>query len=109
MYGAVIDPDSAWREVMSIKYYGPGNSRTNCLYWVASRPGRTAHNSSHSHHKTNDDDGDSNSHHKSHDDLDSGVESGNTSTLSAAYSGACADNSACDASGTVPVDVSLCF
>jgi hypothetical protein len=35
---AVVDRDDAWRKVMNLNYFGPGGSRTNALYWTASRP-----------------------------------------------------------------------
>jgi len=36
---AVIDPVTAWDEVQTLQWYDNGNSETNTLYWVASRPG----------------------------------------------------------------------
>lgn len=32
------DPKAAWNEMLSVKNFGPGNSKANSLYWVASRP-----------------------------------------------------------------------
>lgn len=34
----VIDAKSAWNEMLSIRNFGAGNSKSNSLYWVASRP-----------------------------------------------------------------------
>jgi hypothetical protein len=62
---------------MSIKYYGPGNSRTNLLYWVASRPlSRGLGNSTHA-----------------------AMNSMNTSSPLVDLSDKCTANSACDALG----------
>ena len=36
---AVIDPAAAWTEVESLKRYDTGNSKSNTLWWVATRPG----------------------------------------------------------------------
>ena len=38
MAHAVIDPEAAWAEVHSLGGYDDGNSKTNTLYWVATRP-----------------------------------------------------------------------
>jgi endo-1,3(4)-beta-glucanase len=35
---AVIDPETAWSEVQTLQRFDDGNSRTNTLYWVATRP-----------------------------------------------------------------------
>jgi hypothetical protein len=35
---AFVDRDDAWRRIMGQAYFGPGGSRTNALYWAASRP-----------------------------------------------------------------------
>lgn len=35
---AIIDPVTAWREVQTLQRFDDGNSRTNTLYWVATRP-----------------------------------------------------------------------
>lgn len=35
---AIIDPQAAWEEVNSLTGYDDGNTKTNTLYWVASRP-----------------------------------------------------------------------
>ena len=38
MAHAIIDPEAAWAEVQSLGGYDDGNSKTNTLYWVATRP-----------------------------------------------------------------------
>jgi endo-1,3(4)-beta-glucanase len=38
---AIIDKETAWTEVKSLQWYDNGNSKTNALYWVASRPSNT--------------------------------------------------------------------
>lgn len=35
---AVIDPQSAWDKITSVKTLDGGNSMTNALYWIATRP-----------------------------------------------------------------------
>ncbi|KDO20314.1 hypothetical protein SPRG_14449 [Saprolegnia parasitica CBS 223.65] len=35
---AIIDPAAAWNEVQTLKTYDDGNSRSNSLYWIATRP-----------------------------------------------------------------------
>jgi endo-1,3(4)-beta-glucanase len=35
---AVIDPAAAWQQVKTLGSYDDGNTKTNSLYWVASRP-----------------------------------------------------------------------
>jgi endo-1,3(4)-beta-glucanase len=35
---AVIDPDTAWNEIMTLKSFDDGNTLTNALYWIATRP-----------------------------------------------------------------------
>ena len=35
---AVIDKNAAWTEVNTLKTFDDGNSKTNTLYWVATRP-----------------------------------------------------------------------
>lgn len=35
---AILDPNAAWSEVSGLKSFDNGNSRTNALYWVATRP-----------------------------------------------------------------------
>ena len=35
---AVIDPESAWRETLKLERFDAGASRTNFLYWIATRP-----------------------------------------------------------------------
>jgi len=34
---AVIDPTAAWQEIQTLQGYDDGNSKTNSLYWVATR------------------------------------------------------------------------
>lgn len=38
MAHAVIDPATAWLEVKTLKSFLGGNTKTNTLYWVATRP-----------------------------------------------------------------------
>ena len=38
MAHATFAPEEAWAEVQSLRAYDNGNSRTNTLYWVATRP-----------------------------------------------------------------------
>jgi endo-1,3(4)-beta-glucanase len=38
MAHAVIDPDAAWTEAESLTGYDDGNTATNTLYWIATRP-----------------------------------------------------------------------
>jgi endo-1,3(4)-beta-glucanase len=35
---AIIDKEAAWEEVQSLKNFDDGNTKTNTLYWVATRP-----------------------------------------------------------------------
>jgi endo-1,3(4)-beta-glucanase len=35
---AIIDKEAAWTEVQTLRWYDNGNSKTNTLYWVATRP-----------------------------------------------------------------------
>lgn len=35
---AIIDREAAWAEVQTLRWYDNGNSKTNTLYWVATRP-----------------------------------------------------------------------
>ena len=43
---AVIDRDTAWNQIKSIQGFGSGGSKTNSLFWVASRlPALTNYNS----------------------------------------------------------------
>ncbi|CAH0481213.1 unnamed protein product [Peronospora belbahrii] len=35
---AIIDPTDAWAKVQSLNFFDDGNSRTNSLYWIATRP-----------------------------------------------------------------------
>ena len=35
---AIIDPVEAWASVDALKTYDDGNSKTNTLYWIATRP-----------------------------------------------------------------------
>jgi len=39
MAHAVIDPGAAWTEVNTLTGYDDGNTETNTLYWLATRPG----------------------------------------------------------------------
>ncbi|MGB1074422.1 MAG: glycosyl hydrolase, partial [Flavobacteriales bacterium] len=39
MAHAVIDPDAAWSECQTLTGYDDGNTKTNTLYWLATRPG----------------------------------------------------------------------
>jgi len=39
---AVIAPSTAWNEVQNLQSYDSGNSKTNVLHWVATRPGFTS-------------------------------------------------------------------
>lgn len=39
----VIDQKSAWTEMLTIKNFGSGNSKSNSLYWVASRANQLVH------------------------------------------------------------------
>jgi len=39
MAHAIIAPQTAWTEVQSLTFYDSGNSKTNVLYWVCTRPG----------------------------------------------------------------------
>lgn len=73
----VQDSDLAWKQIMSVKYYGPGNSRTNSLYWVASRPLSHGYGNSSS----------------------AAMNAMNTSQHMTRLSDMCAENSACDALG----------
>ena len=38
MSHAVIDKQSSWQEVNTLTAFDDGNSKTNTLYWVATRP-----------------------------------------------------------------------
>lgn len=38
MAHAIIDKAAAWREVNTLTVFDDGNSKTNTLYWVATRP-----------------------------------------------------------------------
>lgn len=42
MAHAIIDKVTAWTEVNTLRYYDNGNSQTNTLYWVATRPSTTS-------------------------------------------------------------------
>ncbi|KAI9909148.1 hypothetical protein PsorP6_014633 [Peronosclerospora sorghi] len=35
---AIIDPNDAWTKVLSLTFFDDGNSQTNSLYWIATRP-----------------------------------------------------------------------
>lgn len=39
MAHAVIDPNAAWSEAQTLTGYDDGNTKTNTLYWLATRPG----------------------------------------------------------------------
>lgn len=39
MAHAVIDPNAAWSEAQTLNGYDDGNTKTNTLYWLATRPG----------------------------------------------------------------------
>ena len=39
MAHAVIDPQAAFEEALQLTRYDDGNTRTNTLYWIATRPG----------------------------------------------------------------------
>ena len=39
MAHAVIDPITAYQEALQLTSYDNGNSKTNALYWIATRPG----------------------------------------------------------------------
>lgn len=39
MAHAVIDPDAAWLEGLALEGYDDGNTETNTLHWLATRPG----------------------------------------------------------------------
>ena len=38
MAHAILDPDAAWTEASGLGSYDDGNTRTNTLYWIATRP-----------------------------------------------------------------------
>ena len=38
MAHAIIDPATAWQEAQALIGYDDGNTRTNTLYWIATRP-----------------------------------------------------------------------
>ncbi|KAF0683624.1 Aste57867_24330 [Aphanomyces stellatus] len=38
---AIIDPKAAWAQVETLQNFDDGNSRTNSLYWIATRPSKT--------------------------------------------------------------------
>ena len=35
---AIVDPANAWDEIAQIQTFDAGNSRSNALYWIATRP-----------------------------------------------------------------------
>jgi endo-1,3(4)-beta-glucanase len=45
MAHAIIDSQTAWNEVNSLTSYDNGNTKTNALYWVATRPNGSTNNS----------------------------------------------------------------
>mmetsp|Transcript_21866 Transcript_21866/g.47352 ORF Transcript_21866/g.47352 Transcript_21866/m.47352 type:complete len:172 (+) Transcript_21866:1-516(+) len=40
---AVVDREAAWEKLLRLGDFGAGNSKTNALYWAASRPTPLAH------------------------------------------------------------------
>jgi endo-1,3(4)-beta-glucanase len=38
MEHAIIDKEAAWQEAQTLTGFDDGNSRTNTLYWIATRP-----------------------------------------------------------------------
>ena len=38
MAHAVIDPETSWNEGLTLLDYDDGNTKTNTLYWLATRP-----------------------------------------------------------------------
>jgi hypothetical protein len=41
MAQAIVDPDSAWESLTALNIFDSGNSKTNALYWAATRPRHT--------------------------------------------------------------------
>ena len=41
MAQAIVDPDSAWEGITALTVFDSGNSKTNALYWAATRPRHT--------------------------------------------------------------------
>lgn len=56
MIDAVVDPDAAWRSAQDLARYDNGNSRTNTLYWIATR-GRNGDDDRSDNDKSGDSDG----------------------------------------------------
>ena len=38
MAHAIIDKDAAWDEALALTDFDDGNTKTNTLYWIATRP-----------------------------------------------------------------------
>jgi len=38
MANAILDPEGAWEDAKSLITYDDGNSKSNTLYWIATRP-----------------------------------------------------------------------
>ena len=39
MAHAIIDPEAAWAEAQQLNGYDDGNTKSNTLYWIGTRPG----------------------------------------------------------------------
>jgi endo-1,3(4)-beta-glucanase len=39
MAHAILDPAAAWNEVQTLRGFDDGNTKTNTLWWIATRPG----------------------------------------------------------------------
>ena len=39
MAHAIIDPEAAWAEAQQLSSYDDGNTKSNTLYWIGTRPG----------------------------------------------------------------------
>ena len=39
MAHAIIDPEAAWSEAQQLTSYDDGNTKSNTLYWIGTRPG----------------------------------------------------------------------
>merc|ERR1712181_187101 len=39
MAHAIIDPEAAWAEAQQLTSYDDGNTKSNTLYWIGTRPG----------------------------------------------------------------------
>ena len=42
MFQAIIDPTTAWQNAQTLPGYDNGNSKTNTLYWIATRANQPA-------------------------------------------------------------------